>query len=147
MKRNLIPLKLAFAALCLLALSSFGLGQGTVYRRDGGGPLNAVTLNPQQKKLIDKISAQYGDKLTVLQKQASAGKNVVDQMDDLNRRYSKAMLAVMSKAQKRTYLIAVYKYMQDFCSSHPDTKPQDVFIWGGAYAMSPDSKNLPPGFP
>jgi len=68
-------------------------------------------------------------------------------MDSLNRKYTKAILAAMTDDQKLTYLKAVYAEVKDFLQEHPEISADEVFVWGGAYAISPNVDHLPPNFP
>lgn len=118
----------------VLFVSGLASSQG-IYRSDRK-PLDQVTtLTAAQKKEIAKISAKYGDELAAWQKQH---KNSQDAPDDLNRRFTKALLAEMSKTQRKVYLQAIYRHVQDFLKTHPDMTFDEVFVWGGAYMMKPD---------
>jgi hypothetical protein len=97
--------------------------------------MDSVTLAPAQRTKVKEIDKVYGAKLSALQK--SKPSNQAERMDKLNRLYSKALLAVMTKTQQTTYMEAVYTHIQEFLESHPDTKFEDVFVWGGAYAKEP----------
>jgi hypothetical protein len=110
-------------------------------------PMDAVTLTSAQKKAMSKVDAKYGPRFDALVKKEHSGANESDSLDALNHDYTKALLRVMTSSQKLDYLHAVYAHMMDFLRDHPQMKMDEVFIWGGAYAVGPNVHHLPPGYP
>ena len=127
-----------FTLFLLAALVAAAPAQD-VYRR-AKTLLDSITLTKVQKVRIDALDKTYAPRLQKLSEEAKGGKVIDDARDDLNREYSKAMIAVMTKAQRTTYLEAVYRFVEEFVASHKGVTFDDVFVWGGAYAKKPAAK-------
>jgi hypothetical protein len=105
--------------LSLLVLASFSAAQDKIYRSEHK-LMDDVHLTAKQKKQIDKVDATYGPKMqAIMDKEQATGKNLTVDLDMLNRRYSRALLDVMTESQKKTYMVGVYHQVEDFVDSHP----------------------------
>ena len=90
------------APLATLVVLATLLASGSaqqVYRHNRT-PFDAVNLTTAQRRKIGAIDERFKPRLMRLHKQELAGQDIIDRRDNLNREYSKTLLAIMSPAPK-----------------------------------------------